>query len=67
MSGAPVPRASSGNAALACITGDPRPRISRDTRSRDPPGTAVALLAARGARADRRTMPPTPARSIRAQ
>jgi hypothetical protein len=46
---------------------DPRPQISCDTRCRDPPGAAAALLAARGARAIRRTMPPAPARSIRAQ
>jgi hypothetical protein len=43
---------------------DPRPQISRDTRSRDPPTAAVAPLAARGASAIRRTMPLTPARAI---
>ena len=48
-------------------SGNPRPQISRDTRSRDPPGTAAALLAAGGARAIRRTLPLAPTRSIRAQ
>ncbi len=48
-------------------TEDPRPQISRATRSRDPPGITAALLAAGGARAIRRTMRPAPARLIRAQ
>jgi len=46
---------------------DPPPRISRDIRCHDPPGAAYALLAARGVRAMQRTMPPAPARPIRAQ
>ena len=46
---------------------NPRPQISRDTRCHDPPGATAALLAARGARAMRRTMPLALARSIRAQ
>jgi hypothetical protein len=69
---APYRCASSGKCrayplSLIWHAGDPRPHISRDTRCRDPPGTAAALLAARGTRANRRTMPPAPARSIRAQ
>ena len=47
--------------------GVPRPRNRRDPRCHDPPGTAAASLAARGVRANRRTMPPAPARSFRAQ
>ena len=45
---------------------DPRPQVSRGTRCQDPPATAVAPLAARGASAIRRTMPLPPARAIRA-
>jgi hypothetical protein len=52
---------------LRLRAGYPHPPISRDTRSRDPPGSTAALLVARGARAIRRTMPLTRARSIRAQ
>ena len=52
---------------LARHAEDPRPQISRGSRSRDPPTEAVALLVARGASAIRRTMPLTPARAIRAQ
>jgi hypothetical protein len=46
---------------------NPRPQISRGTRSRDPPTAAVALLGAGGASAIPRTMPLTPARAVRAQ
>src|SRR5580700_9110150 len=67
----PVPRdtlrqCGAGPHPLSRHADDPRPQINRDTRSRDPPAEAVALLAARGARAIRRTMPPAPARPIRA-
>jgi hypothetical protein len=68
----PVPRCTLRQCG-ACLrplsrhADNPRPPISRGTRSRDPPTAAVALLAARGASAIRRTMPPTPARAIRAQ
>jgi hypothetical protein len=68
----PVPRGKlrqcgAGPHLLSRHADDPRPQISRDTRSRDPPAAAVALLGAGGASAIRRTMPLPPARAIRAQ
>ena len=59
--GQPTPTVAS---LLLLHAGDPRPKISRDIRCHDPPGTAAALVAARRARAIRRTMPPAPARTI---
>jgi hypothetical protein len=68
----PVPRCKlrqcgAGPHPLPRHADDPRPQISRDTRSRDPPTAAMALLGAGDASAIRRTMPLTPARAIRAQ
>jgi hypothetical protein len=60
-------RRASGASLFLLHAGDPRRQISRDTRCHDPPGTAAVLFAARGVRAIRRTLPPAPARSIRAQ
>src|SRR5579863_3600168 len=60
-------RGATGASLFVPHAEDPRPRISRDIRCHDPPGAAYVRLAARGVRAMQRTMPPAPARPIRAQ